>query len=138
MDRQESQVVPEDKVQKHCGGFPGGPGVKNPPADAGDTSSVPGLGGSHMPQSNEARAPQVRRMCSRARGCSHALKRPKPTCPGARTPQQEKAPHQRVAPAPRNQREARTAAKSQHSPGEIRTELREGVEWDTELRKKFG
>ena len=25
-------------------GFPGGSGVKNPPADAGDTGSIPGLG----------------------------------------------------------------------------------------------
>ena len=31
--------------------FPGGPVVKNPPANAGDTGSVPGLGGSHMPLS---------------------------------------------------------------------------------------
>ena len=34
------------------GGFPGGPVVKNPPCNAGDTSSIPGLGRSHMPQSN--------------------------------------------------------------------------------------
>ena len=32
--------------------FPGGPVVKNPPADAGDTGSVPGPGRSHMPLSN--------------------------------------------------------------------------------------
>ena len=30
-------------------GFPGGTVVKNPPANAGDTGSSPGLGGSHMP-----------------------------------------------------------------------------------------
>ena len=29
--------------------FPGGAGVKNPPANAGDTGSIPGLGRSHMP-----------------------------------------------------------------------------------------
>ena len=40
-------------------GFPGGTVVKNPPANAGDTGSSPGLGGSHMPQSNEAHAPQL-------------------------------------------------------------------------------
>ena len=34
------------------GGFPGGAVVKNPPANAGDTGSSPGLGGSHMPRSN--------------------------------------------------------------------------------------
>ena len=33
-------------------GFPGGAGVKNPPANAGDTGSSPGPGISHMPQSN--------------------------------------------------------------------------------------
>ena len=32
--------------------FPGGAVVKNPPANAGDTGSSPGLGGSHMLQSN--------------------------------------------------------------------------------------
>ena len=31
-------------------GFPGGAVVKNPPANAGDTGSSPGLGRSHMPQ----------------------------------------------------------------------------------------
>ena len=39
--------------------FPGGTVVKNPPANAGDTGSSPGLGRSHMPQSNYARAPQL-------------------------------------------------------------------------------
>ena len=33
-------------------GFPGGAVVKNTPANAGDTASSPGLGRSHMPQSN--------------------------------------------------------------------------------------
>ena len=32
--------------------FPGGTVVKNPPANAGDTGSNPGLVRSHMPQSN--------------------------------------------------------------------------------------
>ena len=31
---------------------PGGPGVKNPPANAQDTDSIPGPERSHMPQSN--------------------------------------------------------------------------------------
>ena len=34
------------------GGFPGGAVVKNPPANAGDVGSSPGLGRSHMPRSN--------------------------------------------------------------------------------------
>ena len=33
-------------------GFPGGAVVRNLPANAGDTGSSPGLGGSHMPWSN--------------------------------------------------------------------------------------
>ena len=33
-------------------GPPGGSVVKNPPTTAGDTGSIPGLGRSHMPQSN--------------------------------------------------------------------------------------
>ena len=32
--------------------FPGGAVVKNPPANAGNTDSIPGPGGSHMPRSN--------------------------------------------------------------------------------------
>ena len=34
------------------GGFPGGAVVENLPANAGDTGSSPGLGGSHMLQRN--------------------------------------------------------------------------------------
>ena len=33
-------------------GFPGGRVIKNPPCSAGETGSFPGLGRSHMPQSN--------------------------------------------------------------------------------------
>ena len=39
--------------------FPGGPVVKYPPANAGDTGLVPGPGRFHMPQGNEAHAPLV-------------------------------------------------------------------------------
>ena len=41
------------------GGFPGGAVVGSLPANAGDTGSSPGLGGSHMPRSNWAREPQL-------------------------------------------------------------------------------
>ena len=37
--------------KKVSGGFPGGAVVENPPANAGDTGSSLGLGGSHMPRS---------------------------------------------------------------------------------------
>ena len=49
-----SKDFPEE-VMIHLNGdrdFPGGAVVKNPPANAGDTGSSPGLGGSHMPRSN--------------------------------------------------------------------------------------
>ena len=44
--------------------FPGGAVVKNQPANAGDTGSSPGRGRSHMPRSNEARAPQLLSPCA--------------------------------------------------------------------------
>ena len=44
--------------------FPGGAVVKNPPANAGDAGLSPGLGRSHMLQSNEARAPQLLSPCA--------------------------------------------------------------------------
>ena len=40
-------------------GFPGGAVVENPPANAGDTGSSPGPGGSHMPRSSWVREPQL-------------------------------------------------------------------------------
>ena len=42
--------------------------VNNPPANAGDTGSIPGLRRSHMLQSKEILAPQVLSMCSGAQG----------------------------------------------------------------------
>ena len=41
------------------GDFPGGAVVESLPANAGDTGSSPGLGGSHMPWSDWAREPQL-------------------------------------------------------------------------------
>ena len=41
-----------DEPLKYMLEFPGGPVVKNPPANAGDMGSIPGLGGCYMPQSN--------------------------------------------------------------------------------------
>ena len=37
----------------------GGPVVKNPPANAGNTGSIPGVGGFHIPWSSQARVPQL-------------------------------------------------------------------------------
>ena len=40
------------KLRDKQRGFPGGAVVENLPANAGNTGSSPGLGRSHMPQSN--------------------------------------------------------------------------------------
>ena len=40
------------KYKNEQGGLPDGPGVKNPPANAGDMGSISGLGRSQVPQSN--------------------------------------------------------------------------------------
>ena len=40
------------KLKTQVWDFPGGAVVKNPPANAGDTGSSPGLGRSHVPRSN--------------------------------------------------------------------------------------
>ena len=44
--------TPSMKVKKDKRVFPGGPVVKNPPASAEDMGSIPGPGGSPMPQGN--------------------------------------------------------------------------------------
>ena len=49
----------ENNFQKLMRGFPGGAVVENPPANAGDTGSSPGLGRSHMPQGDWAHEPQL-------------------------------------------------------------------------------
>ena len=53
-------------------GFPGGAVGESLPASAGDTGSIPGLGGSRMPRSGWAREPRllslrVWRLCSATR-----------------------------------------------------------------------
>ena len=88
--------------------------VKNPPANAGDKGSNPGPGSSHMPRSNEARAPQLLSLPSRTRKPQLLSPRAPTTearAPRARAPQQEKPPQWeahalqwRVVPAHRNWR----------------------------------
>ena len=82
-------------IEMKLKGFPGASVVKNPPANAGDTGSSPGLGRSHMPQSNKARAPQLQNLLSRA--CEPQLLSQRVTtteahAPRAHAPQQEKPP----------------------------------------------
>ena len=77
--------------------------VENPPANAGDMGSSPGLGGSHMPQSSWAREPQLlslrawslcsaTREAAMVRGPHTAMKS------GPRSPQLEKALAQKRRP----------------------------------------
>ena len=47
--------------------FPGCAVDKNPPANEGDTGSIPGLGRFHMPRSNEAHVPKLLSRRLRAR-----------------------------------------------------------------------
>ena len=49
--------------------------VKNPPANAGDMGSIPGLGRSHMLRSNQALVPQLLKTVSPG---AHALQQEKP------------------------------------------------------------
>ena len=65
--------IPPAILKRTVLGFPGGAVVESLPADAGDTGSSPGLGGSHMPRSNWACEPQllslrVWSLCSATRG----------------------------------------------------------------------
>ena len=63
-------------------GFPGGAVVENPPANAGDMGSSPGLGRSHMLRSSWAREPQllslrVWSLCSAAREAAIEARAPR-------------------------------------------------------------
>ena len=103
-----SRISLEDSLnkqqhQKTVRGFPGGAVVESPPANAGDTGSSPGLGGSRMPRSGWARGPQllslrVWSLCSAtgeaamARGPRTAMKS------GPHLPQLEKALAQKRRP----------------------------------------
>ena len=84
-------------------GFPGGAVVENLPANAGDTGSSPGLGGSHMPRSNYAREPQplslrVWSLCSATREAA-IVRGPRTAMKsGSRLPQLEKALAQQRRP----------------------------------------
>ena len=89
--------------QKWFVGFPDGAVVENLSANAGDTGSSPGLGGSHMLRSNWAREPQVLslRVWSLCSATSEATISERPVhrdeeCP--RLPQLEKALAQKRRP----------------------------------------
>ena len=87
--------------------LPGSPVVENPPANAGDTGLIPGLGIFHLPQSNEPHVPQLWRLCSRA--C--ALRQEKPQQWEAHAPQQECSPRSPQPEKDNEQQEGLSAAK---------------------------
>ena len=95
--------------KKNFWGCPGGTVVKSPPANAGDTGSSPGLGRSHMPQSNWAGAWQLLSLRSRAR----APQQEKPLHWEAHTPQQRAAPARRQLEKARVQQQRPNAAKNE-------------------------
>ena len=66
-ERSRLQNISTNKIIKMIiEGCPGGSGVKNPLADAGDMGLIPDPGRSHMLQGNLSRALQLLRLCSRA------------------------------------------------------------------------
>ena len=78
-------------------GFPGSSVVKNPPASAEDTGSIPDPGRSHIPWSNKARVPQLLSLCSRARQLQLQSQRPRARAPQQENHCDEKPLQQRVA-----------------------------------------
>ena len=98
-----TRLRPKGLTQSLSWGFPGGTVVENLPANAGDTGSSPGLGGSYMPRSNWAHEPQLLSLCvwslcsatkeaTIVRGPRTAMKS------GPRLPQLEKALAQKRGP----------------------------------------
>ena len=90
-------------VKSNTGGFPGGAVVESLPANAGDTGSSPGLGGSHVPQGNWAREPQllslhVWSLCSAAGEAARVRGPCTMTKSGPHSPQLEKALAQKRRP----------------------------------------
>ena len=90
-------------TKKVSWGFPGGAVVESLPASAGDAGSSPGLGGSHMPRSSWARAPQllslrIWSLCSATREAA-IVRGPRTAMKsGPRSPQLEKALAQKRRP----------------------------------------
>ena len=100
---QDKKSSPSFAIKTLCEGFPGGAVVENLPANAGDTGSSPGLGGSHMPRSDWAREPwllslRVWSLCSATREAA-IVRGPRTTMKsGPRLPQLEKALAQKRRP----------------------------------------
>ena len=83
----KSWLETQHKKKQNRLGFPGGSAVKNSPANAGDTGSIPDPRRSHRSQSNKAHEQQllslcsiaeIRSYCSRTLYRAHALRQEKP------------------------------------------------------------
>ena len=93
-------------------GFPGASVVKDQSANVEDIDSIPGLGISHMPWSNEACVHNYWACTPEPRSCNYWAHVPqllKPVCPRAHAPQREKTlqweawvPQWKVAPTLHN------------------------------------
>ena len=100
---QEKMKNKQNTLLNNTWGFPGGAVVESLPANAGDTGSSPGLGGSHVLRSGWAREPQllslrVWSLCSAAREAA-IVRGPRTAMrSGPRLPQLEKALAQRRRP----------------------------------------
>ena len=100
--KQKYRSMEQDRKPRDRG-FPGGAVVENLPANTGDTGSSPGLGRSHMPQSNWAREPQllslrIWSLCSATREAA-VVRGPRTAMKsGPRLPQLEKALVQKRRP----------------------------------------
>ena len=104
-----------------CGGFPGGAVVESLPANAGDTGSGPGLGGSRVPRSGWAREPQllslrVWSLCSATRGAAMVGGPRTAMGSGPRLPQLGKALAQKPRPNRSEERRVGKECRSRWSP----------------------
>ena len=84
-----SDCLPGWFIKNNLGKFPGGAVDKNPSANAGDTSSIPGLGAFHMMWRSWAWAPELQSPCSTA----HAPQQGKPQQWEDHSLQLESRPH---------------------------------------------
>ena len=75
--------------------LPGGPGVQNPACDAGDAGAIPGPGGSHLPRSHSAPAPQLPNWSPKSPGSAR------------REAAAVRSPHTATEPGPGNQSKPR-------------------------------
>ena len=81
--------------------FPGGPAVKNPPSNAGDSGSISGQG-TEIPHATGQLSPHATTTePTRLNKRAHVLQTTEPTHPGARTPELERSTRHIEEPMPK-------------------------------------